>query len=1405
MATYNAGSAEISISPSLRNFANELRSRLQGINADYEVDVGADLTRFRAQLEAELANQREVDIVVNLNTGDTAARLDYLTRNRDINLDLQLNPAQLAQIQAQIAALGIGNIGIQVASSAGGFSSLTSVAGVALATVGALAAVSFIPLIASASQALGVLALFPAVASGGVAAIAALGIGMSGITGAFSAMGESAGGAGGAAEDMGHKTAQAAERVEDAKISLRNAEERLADSQNDARAAQNDLNDSYAEGVRQLRDMNDELDSSKLSTEGADLALVRARERQREVNSRSDSTGTDRWAADLDVREAEERLEQQKRQTNELAQDTARANREGVDGTDAVVSAKERLNSANKAEEQAAQQVRQSQNALTEALYQQANASTAAAGGVDKFAEAMAKLSPNAQDFVLKVRSLGDAWTDLRKSVQDNLFDGLGDSIVNLADDYFPILKTGLGEIATQFNGGLKQIFAEMSSPRVKDQWSNILNNTSIAVGNLMGAFSNMGRAFTTIASVGSDFLPGLTQGLEDSTGRFADWIDKLADNGKLKQWIQDAIDKFGELWNIGEQIVELIRNIFSGSKEEGDGMLEGISKTLDRWNEFLGSEEGQKTLSNFFKEVRESMQEIFEIVEATAGLISDLKTITDAVGLTGQKPKNPEGTEDSNDSPANSKRLKDKDGNTVDSKGNPAYNPGEGPLTSWIPVVPKDSPGGAIAGFGKEVQEAGNLQALLAQKTEGAWNSMSKTISEKWTQNILPTLQGFGRGALDLGETARREIAEKAGQAWDSLAGAAGRVGQFVRERLTDLMNGFSELPGRIGGAVSGVVSGGFQNLQNGATNVKEWVSGRFDDMVTMITGLPARITLAAGNMFDGIKEAFRGALNWIIKAWNDFKIEMKIPKSVPVIGGRGFTIETPDLNPLADGGAVTGPGGPRDDLIPAMLSNGEFVINAAATSRNLPLLHAINSGVRGYADGGVVLNDSEITTGIQQTMWDAVRTEFPNVELLSGTRYVDVGSGFDHHMGGQALDLSPDPNIARWIYGLNPTQPVEELIHWPLDGWENLKSGSPLDYGASTNAQHEDHVHWAMTSFTGATPAVPAPVDTNPYVPTTGADQVPGWSTTDPGGLPSTDPGAYAPGSSSSSPTSWSQVAGIGASAFASGMVSDLLGVLGIPDGLPPAAQAYNQWQEGQKQQTQPTAPTTTPPTTAPATPPPAAVEPVAPPAPAAPPIVYDVPEGGIAEGSPGAKDAVWAVWQGLGWTGDQWLDTLRLVNGESSWDESAANPSSTAEGLFQFLDMTRAAYGYGPTAAEQAGPGAAYITDRYGTPSDAWAFWSSQSPHWYANGGPVVGPGGPRDDAIPAFLSNGEYVVNSMAARQNLPILEAINSGQRVGGGVTNVTNNNVSTARVEDAFYELRNMQDRQAAMSVSRFR
>lgn len=69
---------------------------------------------------------------------------------------------------------------------------------------------------------------------------------------------------------------------------------------------------------------------------------------------------------------------------------------------------------------------------------------------------------------------------------------------------------------------------------------------------------------------------------------------------------------------------------------------------------------------------------------------------------------------------------------------------------------------------------------------------------------------------------------------------------------------------------------------------------------------------------------------------------------------------------------GLVRGPGGPRGDKIPTMLSDGEYVVNAAATKRNRALLEAINNRkhFQHRANGGIVSNRSSILSQPPKTL---------------------------------------------------------------------------------------------------------------------------------------------------------------------------------------------------------------------------------------------------------------------------------------------------------------------------------------------------------------------------------------------------------------------------------------------------
>lgn len=93
-----------------------------------------------------------------------------------------------------------------------------------------------------------------------------------------------------------------------------------------------------------------------------------------------------------------------------------------------------------------------------------------------------------------------------------------------------------------------------------------------------------------------------------------------------------------------------------------------------------------------------------------------------------------------------------------------------------------------------------------------------------------------------------------------------------------------------------------------------------------------------------------------------------------------------------MADGGQVTGPGGPRSDNVHTLLSPGEWVINAAAVKHYGPGLFA-NLNARRYADGGQV---AAMTTGGSAAA--AAFTHPAPVVSIDGARLsgaLDMGNG--------------------------------------------------------------------------------------------------------------------------------------------------------------------------------------------------------------------------------------------------------------------------------------------------------------------------------------------------------------------------------------------------------------------------
>ena len=144
---------------------------------------------------------------------------------------------------------------------------------------------------------------------------------------------------------------------------------------------------------------------------------------------------------------------------------------------------------------------------------------------------------------------------------------------------------------------------------------------------------------------------------------------------------------------------------------------------------------------------------------------------------------------------------------------------------------------------------------------------------------------------------------------------------------------------------------------ISDGMRNYADSFQSMREGMADVVSGSLGKMSDALADFVATGKADFRGLAVSILQDLSRMLIKMALFNAMKAAmsawGGGGFK-DGGMVQQFSNGGAVWGAGTATSDSIPAMLSNGEFVINAASTRRHRALLEAINKNR--YASGGVV-----------------------------------------------------------------------------------------------------------------------------------------------------------------------------------------------------------------------------------------------------------------------------------------------------------------------------------------------------------------------------------------------------------------------------------------------------------------
>lgn len=297
------------------------------------------------------------------------------------------------------------------------------------------------------------------------------------------------------------------------------------------------------------------------------------------------------------------------------------------------------------------------------------------------------------------------------------------------------------------------------------------------------------------------------------------------------------------------------------------------------------------------------------------------------------------------------------------------------------------------IAGSIASLEESLNSNILSQQANAGGLKT-GEAFGTGFNQGLESTLiEGDERTKkilLEADEEFARERAEKAKsfpkpfEGFANIPSDAAADASQLEGQITPLISKFSEAKNEIiqltqvGQIFTNSLTTGFSNIISGTESVTQGFKNMGKSLLNALTN--AALNAAFSNLFKNLGGIFAGT---------------------PQANGG-------PIGQFATGGAVSGPGGPKTDSIPAWLSNGEYVINAkSAGMLGLNLLNKLNSlgkgfmpksrlGLPAFADGGAVSGGGGVSVNVinnsSQPVNARASTRFDGRQLIIDTFLEDA-----------------------------------------------------------------------------------------------------------------------------------------------------------------------------------------------------------------------------------------------------------------------------------------------------------------------------------------------------------------------------------------------------------------------------
>lgn len=236
----------------------------------------------------------------------------------------------------------------------------------------------------------------------------------------------------------------------------------------------------------------------------------------------------------------------------------------------------------------------------------------------------------------------------------------------------------------------------------------------------------------------------------------------------------------------------------------------------------------------------------------------------------------------------------------------------------AWVGFVRQNWPT-VSAIITKGAQTVKTVIGGLVSVVTTLWDNFGNNILEL-VRRIWPNIRQIIEGVMNVIQGIIKTVTSLIKGDWANVWEGLKQVVHGAWNAILGIIKGAAELVRSAVGVVAEVIGSVLKSAWNG---VSTWFSDRFDEFVGFWQALPGRISAHFVGMFNGIKDAFKSAVNWVIRQWNNLSFTIGggeiMGKQLPSV-----TLDTPNIPEFHAGGVV--PGRPGQEVL-ALLQAGETV----------------------------------------------------------------------------------------------------------------------------------------------------------------------------------------------------------------------------------------------------------------------------------------------------------------------------------------------------------------------------------------------------------------------------------------------------------------------------------------------